>query len=499
MRQYPKIVRARKRRIERRLAGQMTDRGRPVLAGRNIHYEMSAKTQGIGTGGMGAFHLLSQRIGLVKALDEHLHLLKVHLPYHESDHVLSMAYNILAGGQRLEDMELLRQDAAFLDALGASRIPDPTTAGDFTRRFDAKDIGRLMDAINEGRERVWRCQEKGWMAEAFIEMDGTMAPTLGACKGGMDVSYKGVWGYHPLIVTLANTKEVLYLVNRPGNVPSHADSAIWIDRAIALVKPHAGRVTLRGDTDFSLTEHFDRWSETVDFVFGMDACKGLVQRAEALPQSAWKPLKRPAKYTVQTEPRERPENIKEPIVVAREFTNVKLVDEQVARMRYKPTKCHKTYDLVILRKNLSVEKGEAVLFDEIRYFFYITTRTDLTPAEVVAQANDRCNQENVIEQLKNGVNAMRVPVNDLLSNWAYMVIAALAWNLKAWFALTMPDPEKSGVVLKMEFRRFLNTFVRLPCQIIRQGRRIVYRLLGYNAWMSDFLRTWEAIRRLAPA
>jgi len=123
----------------------------------------------------------------------------------------------------------------------------------------------------------------------------------------------------------------------------------------------------------------------------------------------------------------------------------------------------------------------------------------LTPAEVVELANGRCNQENVIEQLKNGVNAMRVPVNDLLSNWAYMVIAALAWNLKAWFALTMPDPEKSGVVLKMEFRRFLNTFVRLPCQIIRQGRRIVYRLLGYNAWLSDFLRTWEAIRRLAPA
>jgi hypothetical protein len=499
VRLYPKILRARKRRIERRLAGPQTDHGRPVLAGRNIHYEVSAKTQGIGTGGMGAFHLLSQRIGLVKGIDERLSLLKVHLPYHESDHVLRMAYNILAGGQRLEDLELLRQDAAFLDALGASRIPDPTTAGDFTRRFGEEDIVTLMDTINAARERVWSWQAKGWMEEAFIDTDGTMAPTLGECKGGMDISYKGVWGYHPLIVSLANTKEVLYLVNRPGNVPSHADSAIWIDRAIALVKPHAGRVTVRGDTDFSLTANFDRWSKTADFVFGMDACKGLVQRAEELPKSAWKPLKRAPKYTVQTEPRERPENVKEPIVVEREYKNVKLLSEQVARMRYQATKCDKTYDLVIVRKNLSVEKGEAVLFDEIRYFFYITTRVDLTPTEVVELANGRCNQENVIEQLKNGVNAMRVPVNDLLSNWAYMVIAALAWNLKAWFALTMPDPEKKSVVLKMEFRRFLNTFVRLPCQIIRQGRRIVYRLLGYNAWLSDFLRTWEAIRRLAPA
>jgi hypothetical protein len=499
VRQYPKILRARKRRIARRLAGQMTDRGRPMLAGRNIHYEVSEKAQGIGTGGLGAFHLLAQRVGLVKGLDERLELLKVHLPYHESDHVLNMAYNILAGGQRLEDIELLRQDAALLDALGASRIPDPTTAGDFTRRFGEEDIVGLMEAINASRQRVWAWQKKGWLEEALIDADGTMAPTLGECKGGMEISHQGVWGYHPLIVSLANTKEVLFVVNRPGNVPSHADSAIWIDRAIALVKPHAGRVTLRGDTDFSLTAQFDRWSETVDFVFGMDACKGLVQRAEALPNSAWQPLKRAAKYTVQTEPRARPENVKEPIIVTREFQNVKLVGEQVAKIRYRPTKCGQTYDLVILRKNLSVEKGEAVLFDDIRYFFYITTRIDLTPAEVVELANGRCNQENVIEQLKNGVNAMRVPVNDLLSNWAYMIIAALAWNLKAWFALTMPDPEKSGVALKMEFRRFLNTFVRLPCQIIRQGRRIVYRVLGYNAWLLDFLRTWEAIRRLAPA
>jgi hypothetical protein len=499
VRQYPKILRARKRRIERRLAGQMTDQGRPILAGRNIHYEVSEKAQGMGVGGLGAFHVLAQRVGLVKVLDRRLELLKVHLPYHESDHVLSMAYNILAGGQRLEDLELLRQDASFLDALGANRIPDPTTAGDFTRRFGESDIVALMDAINAARQRVWRWQGDGWLQEAFIDLDGTMAPTLGECKAGMEISHQGVWGYHPLIVSLANTKEVLYLVNRPGNVPSHADSAVWIDRAIALVKPHAARVTLRGDTDFSLTEHFDRWSEEADFVFGMDACKGLVQRAEELPESTWGPLHRAAKHVVQTDPRTRPENVKEPIVVAREFTNVKLVSEQVAKMSYRPTKCGKTYALVILRKNLSVEKGEAVLFDDIRYFFYITTRTDLTPAAVVALANGRCNQENVIEQLKNGVNAMRVPVNDLLSNWAYMVIAALAWNLKAWFALTLPDPEKSGVVLRMEFRRFLNTFIRLPCQIIRQGRRIVYRLVGYNAWMADFLRTWEAIRRLTPA
>ena len=499
MRAYPKILRARKRRIERRLAGQMADRGAPVMAGRNIHYEVSAKTEGIGVGGIGALHQLAQRIGLVRRIDERLHLLKVHLPYHESDHVLNPAYNILAGGMRLEDIELRRQDSAFLDAVGASRIPDPTTSGDFTRRFGADDIGVLMDVINETRLGVWGAQAGALLKDALIDIDGTVARTLGECKGGMEFHHSGVWGYHPLIVSLANTKEVLYLVNRPGNVVSHEGCAEWIDRAIELVAPRARRVTLRGDTDFSLTRHLDRWSERVDFIFGMDACAGLVERAQAVPEAAWSVLERPAKHTVKTGPRRKPLNVKEPIVVEREFKNVKLTSEWVAKIRYRPARCAKTYDLVILKKNLSVEQGEQVLFDDMRYFFYITTRSDLTPAQVVGLANGRGDQENVIEQLKNGVNAMRMPMDNLLSNWAYMVIAALAWNLKAWFAMLMPDRKQGRVVLKMEFRRFLNNFIRLPCQIIRQGRRIIYRLLSYNPWLSDFLETWEVIRRFSPA
>jgi hypothetical protein len=102
----------------------------------------------------------------------------------------------------------------------------------------------------------------------------------------------------------------------------------------------------------------------------------------------------------------------------------------------------------------------------------------------------------VIEQLKNGVNAMRMPVNDLLSNWAYMVMASLAWNLKAWYGLLMPNPERGLEIVKMEFRRFLNTIMLLPCQIIRTGRRVIYRILAYNGWLRDFFATWERLQRL---
>jgi hypothetical protein len=448
-------------------------------------------------------HLLARRSGLIEALDRRLHLLKIHLPYHESDHVLNMAYNILSGGMRLEDIELWRNDEVYLDALGAQRIPDPTTAGDFCRRFDESDIQVLMNTINDTRLRVWQEQPEVFFEEAIIDADGALADTTGECKQGMDINYQGQWGYHPLVVSLANTGEPLYLSNRSGSRPSHEGAAWYLDRAGALCE-RAGfkKILYRGDTDFTQTHHLDGWDgQGRRFIFGINAMSNLVEKAEELGKKRWKRLKRPAKYEVRTVPRARPENVKERIIRQRGFKNIRLQSEEVAEFAYCPTACRKTYRIVAVRKNLSVEKGEQVLFDDLRYFFYITNDISTPADEIVLLANDRCNQENLIEQLKNGVRAMQMPVDNLVSNWAYMVMASLAWTLKAWFALSLPETgrwaekykSEKSTVLRMEFKKFLNTFMRVPCQIIRCGRRIVYRLLSWNPWQHVFLRGVDAL------
>jgi hypothetical protein len=469
----------------------------------NIHYELADKVRGLSAGGVGALHLLARRTGLIETIDARLHLLKVHKPYHESDHVLNLAYNVLAGGDCLEDLELLRNNEVYLDALGAQRIPDPTTAGDFCRRFKPYHVQVLMRAINDTRLKVWSRQSPEFFEQAIIEGDGTMVTTTGECKAGMEISYKGEWGYHPLVISLANTHEPLFIVNRSGNRPSHEGASAYFDQAVHLCRK-AGfkRILLRGDTDFTQTRELDRWdADGVEFIFGIDAMPNLVEYTENLAKSAWSPLHRPARYEVKTEPRQRPENVKEQVVRQREFENIRLQSEQVAEFSYRPGACEKLYRIVVVRKNLSVAKGEQVLFDDVKYFFYISNDWS-TPAEkIVLLANDRCNQENLIEQLKNGAKALDMPVDNLVSNWAYMVMASLAWTLKAWFALSLPETgrwaqkhrSEKQCVLKMEFKRFLNEFMRVPCQIVRGARRVVYRLLAWNPWQHVFLRAVDAL------
>jgi hypothetical protein len=492
-----KRLRNSKHRIKNRLRKRRwRQQPRRMFSDRNIHYDVARKVRGGRFGGLGVCLLLVKQLDLADALDARLHLLKRHLPYHDSDHVLNLTYNILVGGTCIQDLELLRNDEHYLDAVGSQRIPDPTTAGDFLRRFTAQDVATLQRLINEKRLLVWRQQPRAFFEHAILEADGTIAPTKGACKEGMDLSYKGIWGYHPLLVSLANTQEPLFLFNRPASRPSHEGAAGYLDDAADLCL-RAGflRISLRGDTDFSQTEHLDRWdARDFRFVFGIDAMPNLVALAQGLAETAWQRLQRPAKYEVKTQQRTRPVAFKEEVVRQKGYKDVRLLSEDTAEFSYRPGACKQDYRVVVLRKNLVIQKKGEKVCDQVRYFFYITNERNWSAALVVHFANDRCNQENLIEQLKNGVKAMRLPCNTLESNWAYMVIGALAWSIKVWLALLQPKAEHRQDLLGMEFKQFLAVWMTLPCQILSSGRQFVFRLLSYNAWVPVLLATVDLLR-----
>lgn len=360
-------IESRNRRSARRLDkfNYSDDLSVPMLRGSTVRYELAGRAVGTAYGGIGLMHQLVRELQLAEAIDARLHLFKIHLPYHESDHVLNLAYNALCDGRCLEDLELRRQDEAYLNLLGAARIPDPTTAGDFCRRFQPGDLQHLQEAYDVARQKVWARQPPEFFAEARIDADGKMVATDAECKDGIDIAYNGVWGYHPLVVSLANTKEVLRLKNRPGNRPSHEGAAALLDECIALCR-EAG------------------------------------------------------------------------------FRRIVL----------------------------------------------------------------RCDQENLLAQL-GACRALHAPVNDLLSNGAYMLMTSLAWNLKAWLALWLParpgrwheqHAAQKQSLLACEFRTFVNRLMRVPCQVLTTGRQLVLRLLGWNDWQPVFFRLADALtpaRRVA--
>ena len=468
-----------------------------MFASDTIDFEVSERISAISCGGIGLVHKLVKKIGFDQVIDENLHLLKLHKPYHESDHVLNMVYNIVCGGQCLEDIELLRNNPAYLDALAAERIPDPTTAGDFLRRFGYDDVISLMDAANRVNRVIWAHNPKNKSEkDAIIDVDGMIKPMHGEKKQGLDISYKGTWGFSPLIITEATTGTHLYTVNRSGNKVSHDDAAPWIDRAISAVRNSFKRVYLRGDSDFSLTEKFDEWDEErVKFNFAYDAMPNLVKKAENLPENRWEPmphLERP----IKTKRRKKKTNVKKQRIEQRNYMNKERVKEHVAEFEYRPSKCKKTFRVVVVRRKIKVTKGQLRLQDEVRYFFYITNITDMTAEEVVRFNHGRCNHENKLEQLLNGVHALKMPAAEFIANWAYMVIGSLAWNMKSWMGQIMPDQAKGEQVTRMEFKRFKHCMINVPCQITNSGRRLIFRILNYNPWIETFYSTFQAIKNL---
>lgn len=500
-------LRKRKRKLLRRISVQHGKWQSPMIRPVNTKMELAQKQHAVACGGLAAIIQLIKTLRLRDELNRAARVLKLHLPYDEADHIFNIAFNLLAGGTCLDHIEHRRNDEAYLDALGAERIPDPTTAGDFCRRFSHIQLIEVMQAINRVRQTVWKQQEDSFFDCATIEADGTIVETAAEKKEGIGISYKGKWGYHPLVVTLAETQELLYIHNRPGNQVSEQDSAFFYDLAIEQCKKAGFRkIVLRGDTAFSSTEKLDRWDESgVKFVLGYSAYPNLCEIADSLPKNAWERLDRSATAS-DTKTRAKRPKVKEAIVIANGYKNKRLCGESYAEFEYRPTACERSYRMVAVRKDIDVTSGQHLLFSEEKYFFYISNESaDAVPArEIIRASNKRCDQENTISQLKAS-GTLSAPLDNLESNLAYMVFASLAWTLKMWSGMLIQVKgnecqqrvrrETRQRIMRMEFWTYLNSLMLIPAQVIRSSRRRIFRLLTYRPSVDLLMTLHDHVRR----
>jgi hypothetical protein len=472
-----------------------------------LHPEVDARSEVTPYGGLLLFSDMVKRLGIAKLIDLHVEVLKLHAPYHESDHVLAQAMNLYVGGTCLEDMAQLQQSEAVLRLVGACRLPDPTTGGDFLRRLDEHDpqgLPGLRRANDEAQDRAWRKvakQRRGRKRKrelAVVDLDGHVKALYGVQKEGADF-FKGTWCYQPLVATLAGTGECLAIRNQPGAVRGSNGAPEVLDATLPRTKHHFEDILVRADSDFDrkdVRDACERHGAYFAFVG-----REFVDRpgiAESIPEAQWEPFRTRA-HRERAEARKRPgfrrrhkkRNLRQKRARERDFKEKRLVKQWVAELPCTPPGSATTYRLVIRRQLIENYEGQRHLFDEYRYRYIVTNLpASMSTAHVVDLTYERCDQENVIQQLGAGIAAWRMPVAEFDGNSAWLEIARLAWNIGKWIAqLALPDE-----VVRWEWKRFRHAWVYLAAQVLRVSRQIRVRFAGSHRFARDLLRAHETLQ-----
>jgi hypothetical protein len=459
-----------------------------------LHLESDPRGEITHYGGLVLAQQFVRRFGVAKRLDEALALFKRHAPYHESDHVLALAYTLYADGTCLEDQGALQGSEAVRRLVGACRIPDPTTAGDFLRRFRvAQDVERLAGVTDEVQEAVWsklprhvrRRRKKQELA--LVDLDGHIKPLYGVQKEGADFSYDGRWSYQPLVISLGGSGECLRVVNQPGSARSSDAAAEALTEVLPLVRRHFRNALVRGDTDFDRSDVFKAvLAAKAYFAIGGRLYPNRAALVQAIAERRWEPFVARAEREQPSGPsREgRTPNYRRQKAVERRFRMLRTVKQWVSEIAYQPAGLGSACRMIVRRILIEENDGQGALFKHFRYRLVLTNLPgSYSPRQIIDLTYQRCDQENVIEQFGDGIAGWRMPVAEFMGNSAWLQIARLAWNLGKWIAQIALPRE----VVRWEWKRFRRHFVYIAAKVLKTGRRLVVRLAGSHRFLPDIL------------
>lgn len=469
---------------------------RPVIRNRQVRVQIQERGEITPYGGLALAHDLAMRLGIDRDINDSLLLLRLRLPYFESDHLLTHVYNQYVGGFCIEDIANLQHSDAVKHLTGACRIPDPSTAGDFLRRFNPSNLRAFQQVIDRAREKVWRQMSNSRKGVATIDMDSTIKEVYGQCKQGADFSYTGKWSYHPLLLTLAETHELLRTLNRPGNATSADGAAEALKEVLPMVKRNFGKVYVRGDSAFYQRAIIAECvHQHAGFALVMDSCPSLIEMAENLPESVWKPFSAHAVQKVAQaakKPRKKRRRVRALKAQQRGYKSLSTVEQWVAEFNYTLSAgleefglIGSTFRVVVKRQLIETRQGEQLLYTDYVYRFIITNipRSEMDAGEVLCFAYGRCDQENIIEQAKNGIAALRMPTGDPLANAAFLMAGQLAWCLRAWLSLLALPRETT----RWEWKWFRQAFVYVAARITQGARRAKVYLAGCHRFVEHLV------------
>lgn len=480
----------------------------PQTAGRvlrmpKLHAQIDERSQVTELGGLSLFSAFVRHFKVAHKIDARVKVLKLHLPYYESDHVLAQAANLYAGGTCIEDMANLQNSEPVCRMLGACRLPDPTTGGDFLRRFEERrnegSLAELRDAVDDVQEAVWRKLQRGGRRRrkrrdlAVIDVDGHQKALYGEQKEGADFSHTGTWSYQMLLVSMAGTGECLAVRNRPGNMRSSEGAAEVLREVVPKLSEHFQGVLVRADSDFDRRDVREACEGTgASFAFVGREVRGRPQIAENIEENRWRPFRTRAHRQQRLQvgrrgykARSKQPNRRRRRARQRGYHELVLAKQSLAEVAYKPAGSTKSYRLIVRRQLIEHRQGQCFLLEEYRYRYVVTNlpADSWSPEDVLDATYQRCDQENLIAQMGSGLAAWRMPVAEFSGNCAWLEIARLAWNIGKWIAQLVLPAE----VVRWEWKRFRHAFVYLAAQVIKRGRQTCLRFTDAHRFAADLV------------
>jgi hypothetical protein len=431
-----------------------------VRPGHTVRLEVTQEPLTVHTG-LSLFYAMAEALDIPKILDQHVHVKERAAGYPESEHILALSANAFVGGDFLDDLEALREDVAIKKAIGREEIPDPTTAGDFCRRFSLGHLLQMNKAFTEILQRVYtrRAQISRWT----IDIDAKVHEVYGEHKQGAARAYNGIYSLQPLYAFVHETDELAHVQLRSGNTHPGGKAMGFLRRLKKKIPPLVKNIHLRSDSalyDKKVIAFCEK--ESWGFTITADQTGPLMGSVGALSEQIWQ---------------QDPDN----------------PSLSYAELFYQPVGWPKRYRYLVRREREEEKDGQGTLLERFSYYMVVTNREG--QGKVLLENHDkRGAAEKRIGQFTREFLS-HLPMGEFMANWVYLLCAQLAYNLSLWMRdLVLPPSYR-----RRHIKRIRRCIGLIAAKVTSGSRQIRLKVSVLHRWWKDFVHAWEAMPSLKMA